>query len=87
MQYNVEDTVCFHALVKSLVSGNKLNRRSGSIFNMAVNANTCTIGKRFKCDTCGFYAIYTYCSMTASILVRNHTNVIPVMHNSHKVVN
>ena len=51
MQNNVEDTSVVPRSGKNLCEWKQVH--SGSIFNMAVNVNTCTIVKRFKCGTCG----------------------------------
>ena len=51
MQYNVEVTSVLPRSGKNLCEWKKVH--SGSIFNMAVNVNTCTTEKRLKCDTCG----------------------------------
>ena len=50
MQYDVEDTSVLPCSGKNLCELKQV--RSESIFNMAVNVNTCTIVKRFKCGTC-----------------------------------
>ena len=51
MQYNVVDTSVLPHSGTNLCEWKQ--GRSGSIFTMAVNVNTCTIEKRFKCGTCG----------------------------------
>ena len=51
MQCNVEDTSVLPRSGKNLCEWKQV--RSGSIFTMAVNVNTCTIVKRIKCGTCG----------------------------------
>ncbi|KAK2155802.1 hypothetical protein NP493_2041g00007 [Ridgeia piscesae] len=51
MQYNVEDTSVLPRSGKNLCEWKQVH--SGSIFNLAVNVNTCTIEKRLKCGTCG----------------------------------
>ena len=51
MQCNVEDTSVLPRSGKNLCEWKQV--RSGSIFNRAVNGNTCTIVKPFKCGTCG----------------------------------
>ena len=49
--------------------------RSGSVFNVAVNVNTCTIENRFKYDTCSTRVIPNLGLMSASTLLINHMNV------------